>query len=201
MFTLYYQEGRLIERGSKEQGASLLKGKKGLTFIEIIVVVAIIGILVVAFYPAVLNTLENRDIENAARLIQMTFQQAKFEAIRGKVNHRVRFWQDRGGRWTYTIEREEALTSEKGTTITWRSLPGFIPRHIPVKFEVTLNIPDATIGQGKELIFDPIGMVYNYNPSLRSILIRSPKLSRQGQQGTIIINIYAGGSFQYVRTA
>ncbi|MCX7974168.1 MAG: prepilin-type N-terminal cleavage/methylation domain-containing protein [Candidatus Aminicenantes bacterium] len=170
------------------------KEKKGFTLIEIIVVVAIIGLLVVVFYPAVLNTLENRDIENAARLIQMTFQQAKFEAIRAKVNHRVRFWQDNAGQWFYNIERELSLD-------TWQPLHGSVPRRIPAKFIVILNIPEAKIGQGKELIFDPIGMVYNYDPSLRSISIRSPKLSQQGQQGTIIINIYAGGSFQYVRTA
>lgn len=184
----------MLARGPKIKPKLFLKRSQGFTLIEVIVVVAIIGILVVVFYPAVLNTLENRDIENAARLIQMTFQQAKFEAIRAKVNHRVHFWQDNDGRWTYTIERETALD-------TWQPIHGFISRRIPLKFEVTLNIPNATIGQGKEVIFNPIGIIVNYDPLLRSISLRSPKLSRQGQLGKIIISLYAGGSFQYVRTA
>lgn len=161
--------------------------KKGFTFIEILVVIAIIGILMVAAYPLVMNSLENRDIENTARQIQMTLQQAKFEAVRAKVNHRLRFWLS-AGRWAYTIERETQPNQ-------WTPLPGFIARSISTKYSVTVNLPEMMV------VFSPLGFVTNYNSTQRSISIHSLKLSLQGQPSTRIVYIYAGGSFQYVRAA
>jgi len=164
------------------------KKAAGFSLMEIIVVVAIMGILIVAAYPLVMNSLENRDIENTALLIQMTFQQAKMEAVRAKINHRVRFWQDNDGRWAYTIERETQPNQ-------WTALPGFVPRSISNKYTVTINLPNRLVA------FSPLGMVVNYNPTQRSISLHSSKLSLQGQPGTRIVYVYAGGSFQYVRAA
>ena len=85
--------------------------QRGYTFIEVIVVVGILGMILAAMYPGIMNTLETRGIENSARNILTTMQRAKFQAVRTKINHRVGFLDD-GGVWYYFIEREDHEITE-----------------------------------------------------------------------------------------
>ena len=80
--------------------------QQGFTFIEVLVVVGILGMILAALYPSILNTLETRGIENSARDILTTMQRAKFQAVKTKLNHRVGFV-DNAGIWLYFIERED----------------------------------------------------------------------------------------------
>jgi len=168
--------------------------QKGFTFLEILVVVAIIGILLVMAYPNIMSSLETRGLENEAREILTTFQQAKFQAVKFKLNFRVRF-DDSAGPWVYYIEQETVPG-------TWVEVPGSYRRSIPSKYTVAVNFAN------EEVVFTPLGMVGYYKDcfeqnlavSLQDISLQSPNLQRQGQPSTRTINVFAGGSIQYVKS-
>lgn len=161
--------------------------ERGFTLIEVLVVVAIIGILLLLSYPNIKNSLEVRGLENEAREVLSTLQQAKFQAVKLKLNHRVNF-DNSLGYWVYFIEREVSFNN-------WVAVPGFMRRSIPNKFPVTINVP------GQFLVFSPLGFVLNYSTTQHDISIQSPNIQRQGQPSTRTIVIYAGGSIQYAKSA
>ncbi len=158
----------------------------GYTFIEIILVVAIIGILLLISYPSIQNTLETRDLENKAREVLTTLQQAKFQAVKFKLNHRLRF-DNSQGYWMYYIEREVSSG-------TWTEVEGSVRKSIPTKLVVTVNVPNQTV------VFSPLGLVLNYNPAQHNIALQSPILNAKGQPSTRSVIIYAGGSIQYLKS-
>ena len=168
--------------------------KRGFTFIEILIVVAIIGILLVVAYPNIKNSLAVRGLENEAREILTTLQQAKFQAVRTKINHRVRF-DNSPGYWVYFIEREP-------TYGTWVEQPGSMRRSIPNHLQVTVDLPNLY------LAYTPLGSAFmdrlNYNISYsaaqNSIILTSADVQRQGQPGTRTIIAFAGGSTQYLKS-
>jgi len=159
---------------------------RGFTAIEMIVVVAILGILLVASYPAILNTLETRGLENEAREVLTTLHQVKFQAVKLKLKHRLTF-DNSEGYWAYYVEREEQSGTWVKVSQEWR-------KTIPAKYVVTVNVPNQVV------VFNPLGMVLNYNPAQHNISLQSPNLSAKGQPGTRNIIIYAGGSIQYVKS-
>ena len=150
-------------------------------------VVAIIGILTLIAYPNIKNSLEVRGLENEAREILSTLQQAKFQAVKFKLNHRVNF-DNSLGYWVYFIEKEVSYNA-------WVEVPRFIRKSIPNRFVVTLNLP------GQVLVFSPLGFVLNYSTTQHDISIQSPNIQRQSQPSTRTIVIYAGGSVQYTKSA
>jgi prepilin-type N-terminal cleavage/methylation domain-containing protein len=158
---------------------------KGFTLIEILLVVGIIGLLLLASYPSLRNTLKTRDLENRAREVLTSFQQAKFQSVKFKLNHRVRF-DNSTGHWIYYVERETSYG-------VWQSLPGWIGKSLPSSFVVTVNLPI------QQIIFTPLGLVQNYNPTLHSVSLQNPDLSTVSQSNVRIINVFAGGSIQYVK--
>ncbi|OGD20775.1 MAG: hypothetical protein A2Y69_15800 [Candidatus Aminicenantes bacterium RBG_13_59_9] len=150
-------------------------------------VIAIIGIMMLVSYPNIKNSLETRGLENEAREVLSTLQQAKFQAVKFKLNHRVNF-DNSLGYWVYFIEREVSFNN-------WVEVPGRLRKSIPNRFTVTINLP------GQVLIISPLGFVLNYSTTQHDISIQSPNIQRQGQPSTRTIVIYAGGSVQYTKSA
>jgi prepilin-type N-terminal cleavage/methylation domain-containing protein len=166
----------------------------GFTFIEAMVVVGIMGILLVMAYPNIKNTLETRALENNAREVLSSLQQAKFMAVKLKLFHRLRF-DNSAGYWVYYLERE----TDPGT---WEEVPNFFRRTISQKYSVSVNFLNQMV------VFSPLGTVEYYNerylvsdPSvtLQNISIQDPNLLRHGQPSTRRISVFAGGSVQYVK--
>jgi prepilin-type N-terminal cleavage/methylation domain-containing protein len=166
--------------------------QQGYTFIEVLVVVGILGVILAGFYPSILNTLETRGIENSARDILTTLQRAKFQAVKTKINHRVGFLDD-AGVWMYFIEREDSPG-------TWSTMPGFIRKEIPEKLIVSLNLPDIAGVPSKGVIFSPLGFITNFDTNLNNVSLQSDKLRRQGQPDLRVVAVFAGGSVHYIKT-
>ena len=148
---------------------------------------AIIGILMLVSYPNIRSSMEMRGLENEARELLSTLQQAKFQAVKFKLNHRVNF-DNSHGYWTYFIEREVSYNN-------WVEAPGYVRKAIPNRYVVTINLP------GQLLVFSPLGLVLNYSTTQHDISIQSPNIQRQGQPSTRTIVVFAGGSVQYTKSA
>jgi prepilin-type N-terminal cleavage/methylation domain-containing protein len=167
-----------------------MKGRKlyskGFTFIEVLLIVAIIGILLVVAYPNIKNSLEVRGLENQAREILTALQQTKFMAVKVKLFHRLRF-DNTPGYWVYYIERQTDPN-------TWVEIPGSIRRAIPAKYTVTVNVLNDVV------VFSPIGTVTNYDITRHNISLQSEVLQQQSQPSTRTIVVYMGGSIQYIKS-
>jgi prepilin-type N-terminal cleavage/methylation domain-containing protein len=158
--------------------------RKGFTLIEILAAVAIIGLMTLIFYPNILNTLETRKIEGSAREILTNLQRAKFQAVKTKLNHRVRF-EAVGEGWVYVIEKEDNPTE-------WNTMRGFLKKSIPSAFQVDVDFPSGTVE------FSPLGLVANYSSTQNSITLESAKLASYGKPDQRVIKVIAGGSIQYI---
>jgi len=158
--------------------------RKGFTLVEILAAVAIIGIMALIFYPNIINTLETRRIEGSAREVLTTLQRAKFQAVKTKLNHRVRF-EAVGAGWVYVIEKEDNPTE-------WNQMRGFLRKSIPSEFQVDVDFPNETVE------FSPLGLVANYSSTQNSITLQSLKLVTYGKPDQRIIKVIAGGSIQYI---
>lgn len=169
--------------------------KEGFTFIEIIVVVAIIGIILAASYPSILNVLEARALDSAARELLTTLEAARYTAVNDKVNCRVRFFQE-DNQWRYMVEIEEGGLTGTNPTFTWKPVPKFIKRTLPSKFNPQIQLPAGD----QQIVFSPLGLVANYNftaPQTFRIILQSQKLKNLAQDDQRILTIYAGGSIGY----
>lgn len=158
--------------------------RKGFTLVEILVAIAIIGIMALIFYPNIINTLETRKIEGSAREVLTTLQRAKFQAVKTKLNHRVRF-EAVGEGWVYVIEKEDNPTE-------WNIMRGFLRKSIPSEFQVDVDFPSETVE------FSPLGFVANYSSTQNTITLQSLKLATYDKPDERVIKVLAGGSIQYI---
>jgi prepilin-type N-terminal cleavage/methylation domain-containing protein len=158
--------------------------RKGFTLVEILVALAIIGIMALIFYPNIINTLESRKIEGSAREVLTTLQRAKFQAVKTKLNHRVRF-EAVGEGWVYYIEKEDNPTE-------WNTIRGFLRRSIPSEFQVNVDFPNDLVE------FSPLGFVANYSSTQNTITLQSLKLATYGKPDERVIRTLVGGSIQYI---
>lgn len=190
-----YRVGAKMNNGNlrKEKFISehgLASGRKGFTLLEIVVVVAVIGLISITLYPSILNTLEKRRLEGAARDILTTIQRAKFQAVKTRLNHRVRFEYIQQGdmdTWVFYIERED-------TPGNWSSMPGFLRGFIPANFNVSVNFPNQIVE------FSPLGFVSNYSTTQNSIIVQSLKLNEYDQPDQRVLSVFIGGSVQYAKS-
>jgi type II secretion system protein H len=159
------------------------KRRQGFTLIEVLVVVALLGIMSLAIYPSINNTLETRNLENSAREILTSLQTAKFQAVKEKLFHRVRFFMQ-DNLWMYTVER-------RIDAATWERVPGLVFKTVPAQFNFTLNFPSDM------LTFSPMGVVVDFDPTMNSITLQSPKLYRKNKPDLRIVSVFAGGSVRY----
>ncbi len=157
--------------------------RKGFTLVEIMVAIAIIGAMALIFYPNIINTLETRKIEGSAREILTNLQRAKFQAVKTKLNHRVRF-EAVGEGWVYYIEKEDPTE--------WNTIRGFLRKSIPLEFQVNVDFPNNTVE------FSPMGFVANYSSTQNTITLQSLKLATYGKPDQRVLKVIAGGSIQYI---
>jgi len=157
---------------------------RGFSLIEVLVVIAIIAAMALAFYPNIRSSMETRDFENAARDVQTTLQRARMQAVKTKLNHRVRFELGANG-WEFSIEKED----QPGQ---WSMIRRFVKKIIPSRFNVTVNFPAQII------VFSPLGFIQNFDANQNSMTIQSPKLDSSNQPDQRIIYVFAGGSIRYI---
>ena len=169
--------------------------KEGFTLIEIIVVVGIIGIMLAASYPSILNILEARALDSAARDLLTTLEAARYTAVNDKVHCRVRFFQE-NNHWRSVVEVEEGGLTGTNPTFAWVPVPKFIKKTLPPRFRPQVQLPSGN----EQVVFSPLGMVANYdfsNPQAFRITLQSLKLKNLGQDDLRILTVYAGGSIGY----
>jgi prepilin-type N-terminal cleavage/methylation domain-containing protein len=172
---------------SRQKRRTNMTQKKGFTLIEMLIVLAILGIMMLSSYPSVLNSLETRSLENCARDIQTSMQQAKFLAVNTKLNHRVIF-SNATGSWAFWIEEETSPG-------TWSRLAKYPYNEIPSKFTATIDLPAS-----QTVEYSSVGLVTNYDGLHRTITIQSDKLKTYTQPDLRILTFYAGGSTQYTKS-
>jgi len=171
---------------AKESNKKLRTSKaRGFTFIEILIVVSILGMMILISYPDIQRTIEVRGIENEAREILTTMQRAKFQAVKTKLNHRIEF-EYKHEEWFFYVEREVNPGQ-------WSVPPGFTRNNISSKFVVDVSFPDQTV------VFSPLGFIINFDSQQNSISLQSEKLKRYGQPDLRVISVFAGGSIRYVK--
>jgi prepilin-type N-terminal cleavage/methylation domain-containing protein len=169
---------------------------RGFTLIEVLVILGIIGIFMVVSYPSVLNIMEVRNLENTAREVQTSLQQAKLRAVDTKINHRVRFFQPAGATyWAYEVERAQANLTSTPATVTWTRVPGSSTKVISNRYAVTISLP--VDGSDPVAEFSPVGAMANFTVNQNTILIRSPKLTASNQMDERIVSLFLGGSIHY----
>jgi prepilin-type N-terminal cleavage/methylation domain-containing protein len=161
-------------------------GINGYSIIEILVVLAAIGLFAVLAFPSVMNSLETRSLDNTAREVLTTLQTAKFQAVVTNVNHRVRFIKTNES-WSFVVEKEESPSQ-------WEIIPRFLPKTISDKLNVSVSLPDRTV------VFMPYGLVANFSGEQNSMIFQSKKIDGYSLDDQRVLKVYAGGAIQYSKS-
>lgn len=165
-------------------------GRAGFSLLELLLVIGIIGVIAAALYPNLMNSLETKTLENEARDILTSLQRTKFLAVKSKFPHRLRFEQDaETNLWKYIIEREE-------TAGNWTTIPQFVSRLIPPKFNVTVDLPDPDLA----VVYSALGTVMNFDLQHNTVILQSERLDHYNQPDQREIQVYTGGSVRFVKS-
>ncbi|MBN2206348.1 MAG: prepilin-type N-terminal cleavage/methylation domain-containing protein [Candidatus Aminicenantes bacterium] len=167
-----------VRRGRSRSG-------RGFTFIEIMVVVSLIGLTALAIYPSINNIMRTRTFDNAAKDILTTMQQTKHLAVRAKISHRIRFLQ-RENIWRYVVEHETADGN-------WVRVPGQIEKTVPPEFAATVSLPAQSV------TFSALGYVTDFTVNQNTVTLQSERLTGALQDDLRVVSVYAGGLVRYAR--
>ena len=166
-----------------------LKMRKGFTLIEVLVILAIVGILIVLGYPSIRTSIEVRKLDDNAREILATLQRAKFQAVKTKTIHSMSFDLAQN---TYTLSIYDYTNNQ------WR----IIQRKVlsaPVNFSlISLADPDnlGAIDTANQVIFNSLGFADRQG----SIIIQNPNLTNyEGIEDQRLIRIMIGGSIDIIK--
>lgn len=154
---------------------------RGYSMIELIAVIAIIGIILALGIPGFTNIQAVRIIDNEARTILMSLQQARWQAALTGLSHRLLFTSSDGA-WSYRFERETASD-------TWTPVPGTTEKSVSSELGVTISLPASLT-----VVFGPTGFISNHDSTKCSIILSSVKLQSLGQLSQRTIRLFAGGS-------
>jgi prepilin-type N-terminal cleavage/methylation domain-containing protein len=163
------------------------QNRPGVTFIEVMIVLIILGILALSFYPAIVNVTQVRSLEAQARELMMDLNKAKLMAVKDRAEVRLVFSQDTNSVWGYIVQED--------TGSGWAVPGGFIRKSISKDYQVTINLPDYSVE------YSPLGMVDNYAAGLNTISLSSPKLKELKQPNVRSLLVFAGGSIQYSKSS
>jgi Tfp pilus assembly protein FimT len=163
--------------------------RNGYTLIQVLVAVAVLGVIGMAVAPKVTNSLEVRALENTVRDMMITMERAKFMAIKTKLNHRVLF-DNSTGPWTMQIQQETA-------SAVWDEVQGYVPKTIPAKFNLTLNLPTGDLS----VVYTPTGIVSNYDTVNHSMVLQSDLIKRHQLPDQREVVFYFGGSMRFVKSS
>jgi type IV fimbrial biogenesis protein FimT len=92
--------------------------KMGFTLLELMIIVAILGILVALAAPSLTSILERRKIIAAAEAIQSDLRWTRSEAIKRNTDITITFTPGAAGAWSYTI-------TPAGKTVNSATIPEF----------------------------------------------------------------------------
>jgi prepilin-type N-terminal cleavage/methylation domain-containing protein len=163
--------------------------RQGYTLIQLLIAIALIGVIALVVSPEIINSMEVRGLENSVRDMMITMERAKFLAIKSKLNHRVRF-DNSMGPWILLVEQETASG-------VWERIPGLVEKSIPDKFNLTLNLPSAD----PTVVFSPMGLVLNYDQTNHNVVLQSDRLRRHEQPDQREVVFYFGGSLKLVKSS
>ena len=164
------------------------KANGGFTLIETVLVLGLIGAMMLFTLPNIMNSLETRNLDNSARQVQATLQQARFRAVKEKAEYRIRFALVKGV-WQVLLETSV-------TTGVWTPAPGFVPILVSPKVVLTVNLPAPYAVE-----FSPVGIVQGYSGTQNTLTLQSLKLKAKLRQDLRILTVFQGGSVQYQRAS
>jgi len=163
--------------------------RKGYTLIQVLVAVAVIGVVSLVVSPNLINSMEVRALENTVRDMMITMERAKFMAIKTKLNHRVLF-DNSNGPWTMQIQQETA-------SAVWDEVQGYVTKTIPAKFNLTLNLPSGDLS----VVYTPTGIVKNYDLASHSVILQSDRVKHYQLPDQREVVFYFGGSMRFVKSS
>jgi type IV fimbrial biogenesis protein FimT len=111
--------------------------KKGVTLLELIVVMAIIAIGAVLTVPSFGPWLANYRLRTAARDVVSTMRTAQMKAVSNNSDYRVSFTEGTGNAGSYVLERNT------GGVNPW--IPEGVSQTLPTGIQLTTNFPNERV--------------------------------------------------------
>jgi len=148
--------------------------KRGFTLLEILLVIALIGIILVLAVPSIRDTITGNDLKKASRQLIGLERKLRGEAVRDQISYILCFDLPNSAYWVIASD----MTSEKQSEIKNR------PQHLPSEVSITdivdennkKNTDEARIKFGKNNIGSPAVI----------------HLQHKDDKMTIVINPYLG---------